>query len=123
MSSSYVKRRGVIDNIAKVLAILAAEQKNYSYIDKIGYAPSSELALHYLKEALRDFRSLIEKEKIGGEFDCKAAKEEISKVDFDAVEKGIDEIANTERRNELRALLSFMTSKALVTSARLSMGD
>ena len=35
--------------LAKVLAVLVAEEGNYTYVDKLGYVPSRDLAVFYLK--------------------------------------------------------------------------
>ncbi len=47
-----------VENLAKILAVLVAEG-NYTYVDKIGNAPSKDLLAFYLKETFRDFHSLM----------------------------------------------------------------
>ncbi len=103
-----------LDEVAKVLAVLVAENKNYSYVDKLGYAPSKDLALFYLKEALRDLHSLI-----GKEFENKEAKELAKKISFEVVETCLDFIAKISSRKELREVTAIIASKALAISAGL----
>ena len=47
--------------LSKVLAALLAERGDYSFIDKLGYSPSADLTVSYIKEALRDFHSIWER--------------------------------------------------------------
>jgi len=103
-----------VDNLAKALAILVVEEESYSYIDKIGYAPSKDLALFYIKEALRDLHSLIR----GGVLEKAEAKKLLGEVDFDRVEREIEKIGSLETRKELREVLSMLTSKALTIVAK-----
>jgi len=58
---SFFMEAWEIEEISKALAVLVAEAGNYSYVDKLGYAPSRDLAIFYLKEALRDLHSMMEK--------------------------------------------------------------
>jgi len=103
-----------IDNLAKALAVLVIEEENYSYIDKLGYAPSKDLALYYIKEALRDLHSLIR----GGRFEKPYAKALISQVSFEEAERAIEEIGEIATRKQLRETLSMIASKALAISAK-----
>ena len=50
--------------VAKVLSVLIAEKENYTYVDKLGYAPSKDLAIFYIREALRDFSFFNKRWKI-----------------------------------------------------------
>ena len=105
-----------VEDIAKVLAILIAEQGSYTYVDKIGHAPSADLAVFYLKEALRDYHSLLRKEKLENE-NVKELMEKI-KSKLDKIEDNIQKIAEIKDRRELRKVTSLIASKALVISAK-----
>lgn len=103
-----------IDEVAKVLAVLVAESRNYGYIDKLGYAPSKDLALFYLKEALRDLHSML-----GKDFENPKAKEMAKEIDFGKVEKCTSFISQISDRRELRKVTALIASKALAKSASL----
>ena len=110
-----------IENIAKVLALLAT-QGNYTYIDKLGYVPSKDLLTYYLRESLRDFHSLLRS----------GLKEEGAKELFDkfvsAISEGkinldlsIDTIVNSipeGDRKKLREISSLIAARALAISAK-----
>lgn len=102
-----------MDNLAKALAILIVEEGNYSYVDRIGYAPSKGLALFYIREALRDLHSLIR----SGEVKAEGAKELLRGLDFNNVYKEIEDVEALEDREDLREALSVLASKALTLSA------
>ncbi|MEM2244126.1 MAG: type I-A CRISPR-associated protein Csa5 [Candidatus Bathyarchaeia archaeon] len=104
-----------IDEVAKVLAALVAENKNYSYIDKLGYAPSKDLALFYLKEALRDLHSMLSRE-----FENKKAEEVAKAINFSIVEKALKSISEINERKALREATSMIAAKALAKSASLT---
>lgn len=104
--------------LAKVLAVLVAEEGNYTYVDKLGYVPSKDLAVFYLKEALRDLHSLLRK----GEFENKEARELASKIKYDGVEKALEELTKVSDRKELREKTSLLAAKALAISAKLGGG-
>lgn len=104
------------DNLARILGILCAERGDYSYVDKIGYAPSKDTLLFYLKEAFRDFNSLL-----SGSFENKAAEKEIQYLNLMTAEKelkAIEEI-DVKDRKQLREISSLISSKALLVAARL----
>lgn len=103
-----------VDNLAKALAVLIVEEENYSYIDKLGYAPSKDLALYYLREALRDLHSLIR----GGRFEKPYARKLLSQINLDDAERAIENIGKIATRRELREYLSMLASKALAISAK-----
>ncbi|AIG98868.1 type I-A CRISPR-associated protein Csa5 [Archaeoglobus fulgidus] len=107
------------DNLAKVLAVLVAEQGSYTYVDKLGYVPSKDLAVFYLKEALRDLHSIQQKEK----FENEKARELVGKIDYERVEKELEDIAKTDERKELREKTSLIAAKALALSAKLGGGS
>lgn len=106
-----------VDELARVLAILIAEQNNYTYVDKLGNAPSKELAIFHIREALRDFNSLMAKEK----FENPKAKEEINNVYFKGLEEQITFISKISDRRELKEIVSLIGAKALTMAARLKL--
>lgn len=101
-----------VDEVAKLLATIIGESKNYSYVDKLGYAPSKDLALFYLKEALRDFHS------IKG-FENKKAEELSRGIRFEIVDRALQKISSISDRKELREIVSLIAAKALSKSAEL----
>ena len=104
-----------LDEVSKLLAVLIAEQGSYTYVDKLGYAPSTDLALFYLKEAARDFHSL----KARPRFENTAAEEQARKVNLEYFEKALGEISRIRDRRTLRHVVSLISAKALAISARL----
>jgi len=102
-----------MDSLAKALAILIIEENDYSYVDKIGYAPSKDLALFYIREALRDLHSLIR----SGEVEARGARELLENLDFEKVYRELEGIGRLETREGLREVLSMLASKALTLSA------
>lgn len=107
-----------LQEVAKVLAVLVAEQGSYTYVDKLGYVPSKDLAVFYLKEALRDLHSLLKKDK----FENEKAGELAGQINFDYVERDIEELTRVEDRRELREKTSLIAAKALAISAKLGGG-
>ncbi|MGC8912003.1 MAG: type I-A CRISPR-associated protein Csa5 [Nitrososphaeria archaeon] len=108
-----------VDELARVLAILIAEQNNYTYVDKLGNAPSKELAIFHIREALRDFNSLLAKEN----FSNKKAKEEVSKVYFKGLDEQINELSKISDRRKLKEMVSLIGAKALTMAARLKVAE
>lgn len=104
-----------IKNIARVLSVLVVEKGDYSYIDKLGYAPSKDLAFYYLREALRDLHSLIR----SGAFESENARKMLDKIDYRSVEEAIDGIVKISDKKDLRETLSLISSYALNFSAGL----
>ena len=109
-----------IENVSTMLAVLVAGENEYTYIDKIGYAPSKDLLMFYLKEALRDFHSLL-RGKLKNEnaeelLSSFLEKLKSSKVDLNG---SIDRIYEsiTDRRS-LREISSLISAKALAISAK-----
>ena len=104
------------DTISKILGILIAERESYSYVDKIGYAPSKDMLLHYLKEAFRDYNSLLT-----GGFDKKSLEEEAKKINIEYAERELMDIENIseEDRKAIREVSSLIASKALLVAAKL----
>ena len=104
-----------IRSLAEVLAALIAERGEYTYVDKLGYAPSRDLAIYYLREALRDLHSLMRSRRI----ENKEVRELLKKIRFDRVEWGLKEISEIKDRKELREVTSLISSNALSLSAGL----
>jgi CRISPR-associated protein Csa5 len=109
-----------IDIIAEILGFLVAEG-NYSYVDKVGQAPSGDLLIFYLKEALRDFHSL--------------ARGDLKNVDKDELCKFLEDIAEGKNNpdwalndiaktvheggpKKLREVCSLISAKALAKSLK-----
>lgn len=110
-----------INVLAKILAVLVAEQGSYTYVDKIGYAPSSDLAVFYLKEALRDYHSLLRK----GELENKKIIGIVNSINerIDKVSRDLEVIARITDRQELRRVTSLIASKALAYAASYSSAE
>ncbi len=104
-------------DLAEVLAILIAEKKNYTYVDKLGYAPSKDLAIYYIREALRDLHSLLNSQR----WEHTKAKKRAEGIDFGKVEKSIQEIEkiNPTDKKRLREITALISAKALSISASL----
>ncbi len=107
-------------DIAEVLAVLIAEKGNYTYVDKLGYTPSKDLAIYYIREALRDLHSLIN----GQRWENRRAKEMAYRINFDRVEKGIQDLAKLDPKDKkkLREITALISAKALSISASLREG-
>jgi CRISPR-associated protein Csa5 len=107
----------MMENIAELLAVLVAENESYTYVDKLGYAPSKDLALYYLREALRDFISL--KNKPQSQWSSPKAFEEAGKIKMELVEREIESMERISSMKELREAVSLITAKALSIASRL----
>ena len=109
-----------VRDIAEVLAVLVAEKGNYTYVDKLGYAPSKDLAIYYIREALRDLHSLINSQR----WENSKARERAGRINFDRVELGIQEISKLDPRDKkrLREITALISAKALSISASLMEG-
>ena len=108
-----------VNNLARILAILMVEQESYSYVDKMSNAPSKELALFYVREALRDFNSLLKKDK----FENQTAKEAIKYVSFEKIEQQIEELSQIDDRKKLKEVVSLIGAKALAMAARFKLRE
>lgn len=104
-----------MSSIAKLLAVLVAENGSYTYVDKLAYAPSKDLVFYYLREALRDFHSLRGKTR----WENQRAREEADKVDMESVEDELQQLDRVERVKELRERVSLITAKALAMASGL----
>lgn len=119
MSEKYLNIS--IENISKVLALLAS-QGNYTYIDKLGYVPSKDLLIYYLREALRDFHSLIRgglKEEKGKElYESFTSQVKEDKVNLDLSINTLSESIPEGDNKKLREIASLIAAKALALSAK-----
>lgn len=103
-----------VEEISKALAVLVAEAENYSYVDKLGYAPSRDLAIFYLKEALRDLQSMRSKK-----FENEEAEKVAKEINFDQIDFALQKISEISDRKELREVTALIASRALAKSAKL----
>ena len=103
------------ESLAKLLAVLVAENGSYSYVDKLSYAPSKDLVLYYLREALRDFHSLKNKTQWANS----KALTEAGEIKMEFVEKDIEDIAKISGMKELREAVSLIAAKALSIACRV----
>jgi len=102
-----------LKEVGRMLGILIAEEESYTYVDKLAYAPSKDLAIFYLREALRDLHSLMKKTQ----FEYDKTANELKSIDFNLIENCIQQLSNVQDRRELRELTSFIASTALAYSA------
>uniref|UniRef100_A0A7C4BAI3 Type I-A CRISPR-associated protein Csa5 n=1 Tax=Thermofilum pendens TaxID=2269 RepID=A0A7C4BAI3_THEPE len=108
-----MSRSPKISEIAKILAILRVEQGSYTYIDKISQTSSRDLALYYIREALRDYHSLMARG-----FSNPHARQLAGTVDFEGVEGEIERIRKLSGAVELREELSTIAAQALAEAAK-----
>lgn len=101
--------------LAKVLAILLHVQGGYSYIDKLSQSASKDLALYHIREALRDYNSLLN----SGRINNPEAINLSNKINFDAVNKELAFIRSINSLPELRETLSYISASALTLEAKL----
>lgn len=110
-----------IEIVAKMLAVLVAGENNYTYIDKIGYAPSKDLLLFYLKEALRDFHSIIRSGRLKNEEALNLLNNFVGELKDCKVDLN-ESIENIQSyivdRKSLREISSLISAKALAISAK-----
>jgi CRISPR-associated protein Csa5 len=105
----------IFKQIPDVLAVLIAESRAYTYTDKLGYAPTKDLALFYIKEALRDFHSLLNQ----GRWNNSKAQELATSIKMSYVESEVEKVADVSSLIELREVVCLITAKALARAAEL----
>ncbi|MEM0233596.1 MAG: hypothetical protein QXL22_06220 [Candidatus Nezhaarchaeales archaeon] len=103
-----------IYELSKVLAVLLVEQGSYSYIDKISQTSSKDLALYHVREALRDYHSLLSKG-----FEKEVATELAKAINFHELEREILELKGLTDVTQLREKTSLLTAQALAEAGRL----
>lgn len=109
------------EQIPRMLAILTING-DYSYIDRLSYSHSKELALFYIREATRALHALkrsppeeIEKDK--------DAKTLLDNIDADSLENEIIQITDRgDDTKSLREMLSLICARALAKSSRFVRG-
>ncbi len=94
----------------RLLAVLTVES-GPTYVDKVSHAPSKDLALLYIEEALRDADALRRAGAAG--FESGAAFQELSKINWDYVKKEIETLKEVRSAKELREALAYISAKAL----------
>ncbi|MEM3404146.1 MAG: type I-A CRISPR-associated protein Csa5 [Nitrososphaeria archaeon] len=110
--------RNPFDNTSRLLAVLINEQGGYTYVDKLGNAPSKDLAIFYLREALRDYHSILSRG-----FEKESSKEENKLINFLQVENDINQIESITSAKDLREKLSFIATKSLTILAKLKIKE
>ncbi len=104
----------LFDNTARMLAVLMNEQESYTYIDKLRNAPSRDLAIFYLGEAMRDYHSILSRG-----FEKKSSENEAKWINFMEVEKEVNSVKTTSDRKEIREIVSLISAKALAILGKL----
>ncbi len=107
--------KSLLDEVSRVLAVIIAENNDYSHVDKLGYVVSPDLAVYYLRETLRDYSSLLNKTM----WNNPAARREAAEIRMDMVEKAIDAIAAINDPKEVRRIVSTIAAKALARANHL----
>lgn len=103
-----------ITELPKVLAILLVEQGSYTYIDKLAQSASKDLALYHIREALRDYHSLLSRGISNDE-----AKILADTINFLKVENEIKDVNGASSVSDLREKVSLLSSQALAEAARI----
>jgi len=103
-----------IYELSKILAVLLVEQESYTYIDKLAQSSSKDLALYHIREALRDYHSLVNKGIANEE-----AKSIAEGIKFSDVEDEIKRLSEVTTISHLREYVSFISSQALAEAARI----
>lgn len=104
-----------VKNVARVLAVFAAGKK-YSYVDKIANAPSIDLLVFYLREAIRDFHSMMQKKFEEEEKKIEELIEYAKRVSDRDIEKIYEYCKGDPKK--LREICSLIGATALAISAR-----
>lgn len=113
-----------LDVVSEVLSFLVA-QDNYGYVDKIGQAPTPDLLIFYLKEAFRDFHSLLrapkpdQPNKFYDELNRFYNEIKERKKDLDSALDAIYDWVRRGDRKKLREVCSIISAKALAKSLSL----
>lgn len=102
--------------LPRLLAVLTVES-GPTYVDKVSHAPSKDLALLYIEEALRDADALRRAGRAG--FESGAAFAEFSKIDWDWVRKEVESLRSIAGAKELREVLAYISAKALAMAQRI----
>ena len=100
--------------IPNMLAVLAYDG-DYHYIDRLGNSYAKPLALHYLREALRDFIALKRSPPRDMPDEVKSL---MHSVDDSFLEYEVESIRNLQSTQELREILSLICAKALAKTSK-----
>jgi CRISPR-associated protein Csa5 len=100
--------------LSKVFAVLLIEQGSYTYVDKLAQTTSRDLALYHIREALRDYNSLLNRGFTNNETKIIA-----DSIKFQDVEKEIEMISKIASTSDLREIVSLISSQALAEAARI----
>ncbi|MDW7971454.1 MAG: hypothetical protein RMI53_06320 [Nitrososphaerota archaeon] len=98
----------------KIFSILLVEHGSYTYIDKLAQSTSKDIALYHIREALRDYHSLINRG-----INYEEAKTVANSIDFLRLENEIKEIGELSSLPSLRERVSLLSSQALAEAARI----
>ncbi len=104
--------------LPRLLAVLTVEG-GPTYVDKVSHAPSKDLALLYIEEALRDADALRRAGRAG--FESGRAFEEFSRIDWEWVKKEVAAIKGIGGARELREALAYISAKALAIAQALQL--
>lgn len=110
------KERHDGEALGKVLGILVSVEGSYTYVDKIAQATSKDLAMYYVRDALRDYASLTSSDKIS---DSPQAKFVADTILPSEIESDVAKITQLNSVPELREYLSFIASEALIQAFAL----
>ncbi|MFN4337159.1 MAG: hypothetical protein ACK4FV_06230 [Candidatus Nitrosocaldus sp.] len=100
--------------LSTMLAVLAYDG-DYHYIDRLGNSYSKPLALHYLREALRDFIALKRSPPSDMREDVRNL---MNNVDESFLEQEVESIRHLQSTQELREILSLICAKALAKTSK-----
>lgn len=106
------------DSLSKILAVLMVEE-GPSHVDRIARAPSKDLALTYVQEALRDAHSLM---GLGRDaFKVKAAYDMLREVKADFLDKDVLALSSVSTYRELREALALIAARAIALASKLTL--
>ena len=106
------------DSLSKILAVLMVEE-GPSHVDRIARAPSKDLALTYVQEALRDAHSLVGLGKDA--FKVKAAYDMLRDVKADFLDKDVLALSSVSTYRELREALALIAARAIALASKLTL--
>jgi len=109
--------RHYFDSLSRVLAALVLEE-GPSHVDRLARAPSRDLALAYVQEALRDAHSLIGLSRDA--FRVGAAYDLLKGVNAEYLDADVRALASIESYRGLREALALITARALALASRAS---
>lgn len=106
------------DSLSKVLAVLMVEE-GPSHVDRIARAPSKDLALTYVQEALRDAHSLMGLSRDA--FRVKAAHDLLKEVRAEFLDRDILTLSSVKTYRELREALALIAARAIAIASKLTL--